>query len=325
MDHGMRMQNRQLPLVVAAGGLLASLYLLTLASHPEVIDQQTSMSLSNITTKNQDAPKQLSMLTWNVWFGNLRYRERYNAILKEVLSRDVDVACFQEVTEAFMETLFSCNDVVSNYDMSPNKIRDYGAMILAKKKLNANFEEIKLPTRMDRSLILARMENIVIGTVHLESLNSEDCRRRQLAAANEAMTGDETAILCGDFNFDSTQTWGDWRRSRAARSPENLENNVLKKELPCWADAWPTLKGGPEDNGDPGLTFDGATNPVCVRNKNERMRYDRIMVKESPSITLGNISLIGTEPMDDTNIKPSDHYGIHLLLYSNQARTASVP
>jgi len=114
--------------------LLASLYLLTLASHPEVIDQQTSMSLSNITTKNQDAPKQLSMLTWNVWFGNLRYRERYNAILKEVLSRDVDVACFQEVTEAFMETLFSCNDVVSNYDMSPNKIRDYGAMILAKKK-----------------------------------------------------------------------------------------------------------------------------------------------------------------------------------------------
>eukprot|EP00565_Helicotheca_tamesis_P001224 CAMPEP_0185727390 /NCGR_PEP_ID=MMETSP1171-20130828/3087_1 /TAXON_ID=374046 /ORGANISM="Helicotheca tamensis, Strain CCMP826" /LENGTH=286 /DNA_ID=CAMNT_0028395947 /DNA_START=73 /DNA_END=933 /DNA_ORIENTATION=- len=281
------------------------------------------MSLASSLTKGWQSQRQFSLLTWNVWFGKLRQKERYSSLLSEVLSRDVDVACFQEVTTPFIEAVSCSNDIVDKYDVSPNRIRQYGCLILVKKHLRAQFEEIELPTRMDRSLILVRMENLVVGTVHLESLDSEMFRRLQLAMAHKVMHGDNNAILCGDFNFDSTRTWGDWRRKSPARTPEKLENNNLQKELPDWIDAWPAMKGGP-DGGNPGLTFDGATNPVCVRDKREQMRYDRIMVKESTSLMLESISLTGTEPMDETNIKPSDHYGIHLVFQPKAAGQISV-
>lgn len=37
-----------------------------------------------------------------------------------------------------------------------------------------------------------------------------------------------SSIICGDFNFDDTKTWGDWQRTAPAVPPERSEiGNVL--------------------------------------------------------------------------------------------------
>ena len=76
---------------------------------------------------------------------------------------------------------------------------------------------------------------------------------------------------------------------------------------------WPALRGS-----EPGLTFDGQTNSApphhIVRDPFEQMRYDRIMMKGSSNLSPAEISMVGTEPLNQDQLKPSDHYGLHVLL-----------
>ena len=76
-----------------------------------------------------------------------------------------------------------------------------------------------------------------------------------------------------------------------------------------WVDVWASLK--PDE---PGLTFDGQTNPVCVRDPYEQMRYDRVMLKGTSSFCPIDICMVGTAPINEDGLKPSDHYGLQLLL-----------
>ena len=149
---------------------------------------------------------------------------------------------------------------------------------------------------MGRSLLIAELtplqanleqgegRKVAVATTHLESLNSAPVRKQQLKIAQEALQGYSQAILCGDFNFDSNQNWGDWRRA-AAHPPQSLENDVLKYILgEEYVDAWPALRPG-----EAGLTFDGGINPH-VSDGQECMRYDRVMVR---GMTPESIDLLG--------------------------------
>ena len=157
-------------------------------------------------------------------------------------------------------------------------------MMLVNKSWAPTFEEIALPTRMGRSLLVSQFAHPSLGgdpalvhavaTVHLESLNSERARAEQLDICRAHLRPFSNAVLCGDFNFDSTQTWGDWRPGARPRPAAELENHVLARALPDFVDVWPLLR--PEDAG---ITFDGASNP-CVHDRAERMRYDRIVLKQ---------------------------------------------
>lgn len=71
-----------------------------------------------------------------------------------------------------------------------------------------------------------------------------------------------------------------------------LENHVLREVLPDFVDAWRAVH--PED---PGYTFDGETNPICVPDGKERMRYDRLMVSAARGSRLraSGAELLGTE------------------------------
>jgi len=81
--------------------------------------------------------------------------------------------------------------------------------------LRASFQQVDFEeTMMSRSLLVAELNPVatdiawkkgVVGTVHLESLNSAIIRRLQLAACVRELEGHRNAILCGDFNFDDTQ------------------------------------------------------------------------------------------------------------------------
>ncbi len=290
----------------------------------------------------------LTVLTWNIWFDKHKQSIRYKEIVSNVLTLDPDVACFQEVTRPFLNILKSNKDLMKRYYISSNSIYGYGILSIAKKDVFGKvfFEEITLPSNMGRSLLVTHIDvprlatggqdkdedafHLVVGNVHLESLDNESLRREQLITSSRHLSNEaySASLLVGDFNFDSEQTWGDWDRSVSLRR-HKLENTVLQEVMPEWTDAWPYLKGEGKgkDAADPGITFDGLTNPICVRNKKERMRYDRIMVHmpmSSPSTdpTRGlihcfipdDIQMIGVEPIDKAGLKASDHYGLLIKL-----------
>jgi len=108
-------------------------------------------------------------------------------------------------------------------------------------------------------------------------------------------------MLCGEFNFYATQTYGDWQLLKASRAPHELENHVLRDMVPDFVDVWPVL------HSDAGFTFDGTANPKCVHDPGERMRYDRILARCVLPI---GASLMGTQPINRTGFMPSDHFGI---------------
>ena len=287
----------------------------------------------------------ISVLTWNVWFDSHRQADRYTHLLTQLIKWFPDVACFQEVTTPFIKALKSNTDITDVYHLSDNRIASYGILTLVKKDIASEIEieEIQLKSNMDRTLLVVKIPVsmhpqlddtrgdddrffIHVGNVHLESLDNESFRRQQLitcrdyltknkmqqSSSDEAHTTTVAAMLVGDFNFDSSQTWGDWDHNHPKYPKEHLENNVLDEIMPNWVDVWPYLKGAKE----PGHTFDGATN-VCVRNKKEIMRYDRIMVKIDTDFKLlvpHQIEMIGTESIDETGLMASDHYGLLVKL-----------
>lgn len=254
---------------------------------------------------------QLRVLTWNVWFDNLCAHQRQRALLQELLAAAPDVACLQEVLPSFATSLRECPELRGSYDISPQDVSPYGCLLLVRCDLQASFFEKQLPTNMARRFVYAtckgRCPGLLVITGHFESLNSPQVRKQQLQVAAKMLRGQARSVLCGDFNFDDTKTWGDWRQSSPAVPPEKLENHVLQEVLPEFADTWREAR--PEE---PGHTFDGTLNPACCHDPEERMRYDRILASRR-GLTTTAASLLGTEVMrgcEDMGLRPSDHFGL---------------
>jgi len=260
---------------------------------------------------------ELRVVTWNVWFDAMCAAERQLALMREVLAVAPDVACFQEVVPAFLQALRNCVPLATVYEISPYDIRDYGCVMLVRRDFCPKFQIQELPSAMGRSLLsivcTSRCPGLVVMTAHLESLNSRRMRREQLLRAAAALEEHTRSILCGDFNFDETQTWGDWRRDfrdGPAHGPGELENEVLHEVLPQFSDTWRELWPN-----DPGYTFDGKLNGACVSDSQERMRYDRVLARSAPGgLVPKTAKLLGMDPINDWDVRPSDHFGLSVDL-----------
>ena len=139
------------------------------------------------------------VLTFNVWFGSFQQQLRYDAIVRILVQEEPDVACFQEVTSTFLDTLKQSQFVAANYVISHTNRHGYGVLILSR---GGQFFEHSLPSLMGRSLVAVKCGDLLVATVHLES--TEGCapqRRVQLEHAVQLLTENHasTTILTGGF------------------------------------------------------------------------------------------------------------------------------
>lgn len=240
----------------------------------------------------------LTILTWNVWFDQIEYRQRMDHILNLTLEHRPDVACFQEVLLEFADMISKHPVVKDLYHVSPFITGGYGVLTIVKKEYNPRFSFVEFPSRMGRELLKATFEKdqhpIVVGNVHLESQGNRPTRAEQLKICGKELNGAQLPILVGDFNFCS-------ERNFVRIEGESLENDILTTTLPEFQDLWKlsvarTSPPDPNHNSDGeneifstpkkaarksesslGYTFDSQANPMILQE--ERMRYDRIMAK----------------------------------------------
>lgn len=200
--------------------------------------------------------------------------------------------CFQEVTKTFVDVARAIPWITAEYlssdpELDGSTINSYGTLTLAKRNLFPTFERTDFPSYMGRDLLIARISleegcEVHVGNVHLESLDSQFIREKQLLVCSEKLPVGRS-VLCGDFNFCSERNFIDDGRP--------LNNDCLSRIIPRYTDLWSTLR--PSEHG---YTFDSVTNSVI--GKFEQSRYDRVMASiDSISIHPRSIELIGTVPI----------------------------
>lgn len=281
-------------------------------------------SESNVSTSS--TVPEFSLMTFNVWFDQHAQNERGQQLFQLIEEYEPTFLCFQEVTGYFVQLVQNNEYLMENYTFDEYAIRSYGVWAGYRKNSiisKVNFLEVPLQTRMDRTLKVISGEidgqRVLVGTVHLESLNNHGTRVKQLQKATKTLNSAKNAILCGDFNFGATRNY-DFNQKVHLKMAQptdkyegKLENDCLANVMPHYKDVWAQLR--PDEAG---FTFDSQRNPMVSRF--EQMRYDRIMAK-GPLFTPKRIEILGNDPSkftigrdqgidEDSKIVPSDHFGL---------------
>lgn len=258
-------------------------------------------------------PAQVHCVTWNVFFGEIAARARWQALLDEALATDAHVMCFQEATAPFLEVVRAHPGVQGRYclswPLSAAPHCGYGCAVLVREAAfpRCVVHQMVLPSNMGRTLLTVELAPLLaISTLHAESLASARTRQKQLAIAHAWGTrqwANGAHVVCGDFNM-----------------ADGFENASI---LPPYQDVWPLLH---PDNAQQ-LTWDNQRNPtIHASNPGDTWmaRCDRVILSGT-QVRCSDISLLGTTPTvvaDDgvTKLCPSDHFG---LLFSLQTTAAN--
>eukprot|EP00913_Durusdinium_trenchii_P014618 g13717.t1 len=177
------------------------------------------------------ATQTLRVVSYNVWFSEFRQEIRAKALFAILDDEDADVVCLQEVTptflawlreellkliqsphqdnrqEHFVQERYSLSDTVGTTLQGAQLA--YGVVLLLKRTLHATAMELwRLPTRMGRSLLLAKLPmeelELWVATVHLES-DSQDLRREQLRCIVEVLDGASHEVTL--FRYEDLFDW----------------------------------------------------------------------------------------------------------------------
>lgn len=226
-------------------------------------------------------------MSWNIWFGDFEKFKRIEYIAEIIKKLQPDFVGLQELTPITLKYLLNQEWFRFSYHTTDN-IREivvpYGTGLFSRHP--ANWTVHDLPSKMGRRLVTAQVDNVMVGSVHLESLDESKRRKKQLAKCFGTLTSSSTAILMGDMNFDT---------------PE------VHPISPGFADVWLA-----ECPSDPGYTRDTEENLMAKLNRQEekRKRIDRIFLK-SAEVKTTAIERLGTQPLEDPTVFASDHFGLH--------------
>eukprot|EP01094_Clydonella_sp_ATCC50884_P019353 TRINITY_DN3756_c0_g1_i2.p1 TRINITY_DN3756_c0_g1~~TRINITY_DN3756_c0_g1_i2.p1 ORF type:complete len:330 (-),score=62.23 TRINITY_DN3756_c0_g1_i2:221-1210(-) len=257
----------------------------------------------------------LKVVTFNVWFSEMKRDARTKHILELCREHEPDFICLQEVVPSTLRVIAHNEWVQENYfltDSDASTIMHYGVVILSRARpLSAHL--LVLPSRMDRYLVsvtaMVGGVEVLCATVHLESLSSRDHRERQMRAIRQWIGDHPNVVWMGDFNFDDRRNWAD-------DDDRPLEELTLREVFGGFTDVWLHTHGS-ED----GWTFDTEKNGMlkALQAKHERMRYDRIMSRLA-AFTPAHLEMLGCDTFmeykDDAPyasaipIAASDHFGL---------------
>jgi tyrosyl-DNA phosphodiesterase 2 len=256
----------------------------------------------------------LRLVTYNIWFGDFRWRERLAALMDLIQACRPDVVALQEVTPRQLQRILAVPWVRRGYrvsDAAGTTLEPHGVLVLSRLPVR-RLALCELPSDKSRKLLLAELaigpRALRIGNIHLESSASATAVRLvQLDAVLGSLQEAPHTVLMGDFNFDPSQ--------------EAEQSQVEAR----FRDLWAELRGD-----EPGLTEDTANNPMRLlhKGKEKQVRFDRILLRSSdPGWAPQSIRLIGTDPIspDLPDVFPSDHFGLCGEIVWREAETTERP
>jgi endonuclease/exonuclease/phosphatase family metal-dependent hydrolase len=236
----------------------------------------------------------VTVLTWNIWFGEHLFDERATALFAELAQRRPDVIALQEVTQPLLARLLDEPWLRSQYQVSATELEQRYDVVLLSRLPIRKLTRLPLPSTMGRGLVIAELANgLTVATVHLESMKeSVGARATQLRIIQPALAQLGDAALVGDMNF---------------KPDDEVETAALD---PAFVDVWPALH--PDD---PGYTADSAANAMryMLKPTLSRKRIDRVFV-HAASWRATQIELVGTFPIDGEGTFVSDHFGLAATL-----------
>ena len=253
-----------------------------------------------IENKNKLDINALSIMSFNIWFSQMNWKERQNHLIQLLKEHKPNIFCFQEVTKQFTKRFCANKYIQKTYMLTDNNkgktLGNYGVLIGCVHTFNVlDIILTPLPTFMSRKLLSVKLElngnqYIWVNTVHLESKDNIDIRVKQMNIIfNKIMSKQKNAILTGDFNF---------RDNNGRLGGQIFENKQIPNEYnDCW-NQYCDLKYKHETKEWVNMYENGWT-----RGKGKR--FDRILIKTKQWKT-NNFIIIG----DYDNQTPSDHLGV---------------
>jgi endonuclease/exonuclease/phosphatase family metal-dependent hydrolase len=221
-------------------------------------------NVDSTSIKNDDV---LKIMSFNVWFDRFERERRFDALLNLIEDHQCDVVCLQEMTVETLLQLEQSPFIRQNYFSSGNTwgFNWYGIVVIWRKQtfgVGLSLQSLNLPTGQGRTALLLKLQirqdkSLMIGTVHLESLDNRVKRKQQLGIMTAVANDCDNVLLMGDFNFDSETNY--------FTEPKHLplENRTLSEVANDYSDLWSTLNKDkkPID----GITFDNQGNSMFPR------------------------------------------------------------
>lgn len=266
--------------------------------------QPKKRTLKTSSTETR-ASKRFTVLTYNVWFGELYQKERLFKIIAMIREKAPDIVCLQELTvETFNVIENRLGPFYQIFQAFITEGNPYGSCIMCKKDTVKIVESGDNPyyydyshTKMHRRVVGCEIEfskfiapKMHILTTHLESLPENDTfRGHQVDVLQSVIKPLKNCIVAGDFSIVSQE--------------EDAEKKLHASKLKdCWIEMGCPFKVK--------HTYNSKKNINIVDKMQQR--YDRIMYHSSSNAVKPKLlSLIGRDNVSQSvPVPPSNHYGL---------------
>jgi endonuclease/exonuclease/phosphatase family metal-dependent hydrolase len=298
--------------------------------NPSIVrSAQNNDGLIDLTSDSDEQhPPELSIATYNIWFGTTGHEDRrMEAILENLAPYAPNLIGFQEVTLNLAQLLCPLLESL-DYHTILQPFRSYGCAVACKvdKVLQSGFYPFA-NSQMDRGIVWALVEKddreILFTTTHLESYIDASStggpeREAQLLEmtkfCEQCLQERPTvamAIVTGDLNWDD-------ERPRSSAHNRELMSLV---DGTTWIDTYRKVE--PKASG---FTYDQKENPMLGGSKIRR-RFDRILVRsrDKDMLRVTSSTIVGKEALPGLSyvvpptrfqgpktrlVAPSDHFGL---------------
>lgn len=198
----------------------------------------------------------MRIFSLNIWFSDYLKLQRTKILYRYLIENDFDVILLQEVTLPVLSILYK--KIIEKYPHIHFNIEEnfYGVCIISKFEI-LDREILKFKnSKMRRSIIYGKINNIIFATTHLESEFGKICDKKidQFNNSIALLSKFDKVCLIGDTNL----------------TPKNDKHLILNN----FKDIYLEIDKTKENK----YTYDGVTNPLL--SSKLRSRVDRAFVKD---------------------------------------------